>query len=271
MFWVYGVVPHQWLTWADNELNWRADKILFGPGRHLQEPAGRWLVADPDQLRRRARPHRRRASTSSPSAPTSAMWSAWQKRGDKQDDAKTPERSTFGRPAGEGRGVGSMTTTDANPPLPEFRDDYILQQVDAAWLTASRSSPSSSSTSTSPSASCARAASTSARGSASTWSAPTPSTRPIGTELPGSDPGRQRDLHHRRRRVHPLRAVRRSVPDRRHHPRQDRRPGRPRATPTSERTPTVTATACVSADAERSTNKNARNQHRPCMAEPKTK
>ena len=29
-----------------------------------------------------------------------------------------------------------MTTTDANPPLPEFRDDYVLQQVDAAWLTA---------------------------------------------------------------------------------------------------------------------------------------
>ena len=31
MFWVYGVVPHQFLTWADNELNWRSDKILFGP------------------------------------------------------------------------------------------------------------------------------------------------------------------------------------------------------------------------------------------------
>ena len=32
MFWAYGVVPHQWLTWADNELNWRPDKILNGPG-----------------------------------------------------------------------------------------------------------------------------------------------------------------------------------------------------------------------------------------------
>ena len=29
---VYGVVPHQWLTLADNELGWRADRILFGPG-----------------------------------------------------------------------------------------------------------------------------------------------------------------------------------------------------------------------------------------------
>ena len=27
-----------------------------------------------------------------------------------------------------------MTTTDANPPMPEFRDDYVLQEVDAAWL-----------------------------------------------------------------------------------------------------------------------------------------
>ncbi len=32
MFLAYGVVPHQWLTWADNELNWRADKVLLGPG-----------------------------------------------------------------------------------------------------------------------------------------------------------------------------------------------------------------------------------------------
>ena len=32
MFLAYGVVPHQWLAWSDNELNWRADKILNGPG-----------------------------------------------------------------------------------------------------------------------------------------------------------------------------------------------------------------------------------------------
>ncbi len=32
MFWSYGVVPHQWLTYADNELGWRSDKILLGPG-----------------------------------------------------------------------------------------------------------------------------------------------------------------------------------------------------------------------------------------------
>lgn len=39
MFWVYGVVPHLWLTWADNELNWRADNIVFGPGNIFQPQA----------------------------------------------------------------------------------------------------------------------------------------------------------------------------------------------------------------------------------------
>jgi ferredoxin len=27
-----------------------------------------------------------------------------------------------------------MATTDANPPMPEFRDDYVLQEVDAEYL-----------------------------------------------------------------------------------------------------------------------------------------
>ncbi len=31
MFWWYGVVPHQWLTLADNEWNWRPDRFWEGP------------------------------------------------------------------------------------------------------------------------------------------------------------------------------------------------------------------------------------------------
>ncbi len=31
LFWIYGVVPHQWLTYADSELAWRADRIVRGP------------------------------------------------------------------------------------------------------------------------------------------------------------------------------------------------------------------------------------------------
>jgi ferredoxin len=27
-----------------------------------------------------------------------------------------------------------MARTDANPPMPEFRDDYVLQEVNADWL-----------------------------------------------------------------------------------------------------------------------------------------
>lgn len=32
MFWCYGVVPHQWLLYSENELTWRSDKILVGWG-----------------------------------------------------------------------------------------------------------------------------------------------------------------------------------------------------------------------------------------------
>jgi len=28
----YGIVPHQWITLADNEWNWRTDRIFVGPG-----------------------------------------------------------------------------------------------------------------------------------------------------------------------------------------------------------------------------------------------
>ena len=27
----YGVIPHQWITLADNEWGWRSDRIVFGP------------------------------------------------------------------------------------------------------------------------------------------------------------------------------------------------------------------------------------------------
>lgn len=39
LFWAYGVVPHQWLTWADNDLKWRPDKFLYGPGDILKPRA----------------------------------------------------------------------------------------------------------------------------------------------------------------------------------------------------------------------------------------
>ena len=46
-FLAYGVVPHQWLSLAENELSWRADRIVFGPGNILQPISqGGWLPFD---------------------------------------------------------------------------------------------------------------------------------------------------------------------------------------------------------------------------------
>lgn len=45
-FWIYGVVPHYWLTWADAGLGWRADR-LFEAGGLLQAKAqGGWFPFD---------------------------------------------------------------------------------------------------------------------------------------------------------------------------------------------------------------------------------
>jgi hypothetical protein len=43
MFWCYGMVPHLWLTWAGNELGWRPDKLILGPGAILKpQKSGGW-------------------------------------------------------------------------------------------------------------------------------------------------------------------------------------------------------------------------------------
>lgn len=47
LFWAYGVVPHQWLTWADSELNWRPDVIWFGPGGSITMPIVGWSLETP--------------------------------------------------------------------------------------------------------------------------------------------------------------------------------------------------------------------------------
>jgi hypothetical protein len=43
-FLAYGIVPHQWLVYAENELQWRSDKLLYGPGAILKPQAnGGWF------------------------------------------------------------------------------------------------------------------------------------------------------------------------------------------------------------------------------------
>jgi hypothetical protein len=89
MFLAYGIVPHQWLAWADNELNWRADKILYGPGDLVAKlpftvtyqvlrdliAAGLYIVFLGGQV---------------------VLWSMWQNRG-KTKPAELPV-SSYGRP-----------------------------------------------------------------------------------------------------------------------------------------------------------------------------
>ena len=58
----YGVIPHQWITLADNEWGWRSDRIVAGT---LGPPRAEPLRADDDQLPGAARPHRRCSSTAS--------------------------------------------------------------------------------------------------------------------------------------------------------------------------------------------------------------
>jgi Na+-driven multidrug efflux pump len=94
IFLIYGVVPHQWLAFADNEWGWRKDKIFAGPStiaekslglaipitisyEHIRDviAAGIYIVALGVQI---------------------FLWAAWQKRG--KSKPKEIETSAFGRP-----------------------------------------------------------------------------------------------------------------------------------------------------------------------------
>ncbi|MFN7970478.1 MAG: hypothetical protein U0P47_14205 [Acidimicrobiales bacterium] len=47
LFWIYGVVPHQFLTWADSELSWRPDRIWLGPNGVMVVPFTGWTLQTP--------------------------------------------------------------------------------------------------------------------------------------------------------------------------------------------------------------------------------
>jgi len=98
----YGVVPHQWLTYADNELLWRPDKLLvgissagvvWGPDAKDLGGTGRILInyqAIRDII----------ASVLYIVFLGGQMylWSVWQKRGRKKPGDVEEARSRFGRP-----------------------------------------------------------------------------------------------------------------------------------------------------------------------------
>ncbi|MDG2025707.1 MAG: hypothetical protein P8J50_01215 [Acidimicrobiales bacterium] len=96
LFWAYGVVPHQWLVWAENELNWRSDKFFHGPGGILKpQTEGGWNPLTINYL------HIEHIIAvviyGIVLGGNIALWSIWQGRGKGQDDS-TPARSSFGRP-----------------------------------------------------------------------------------------------------------------------------------------------------------------------------
>ena len=100
MLLAYGIVPHQWLDYADNELLWRADKLLvgissggveFGDGAKTMGGTGRILInyqAIRDIV----------AATLYIVffAGQIWLWAIWQKRGRKKPEVELS--SAFGRP-----------------------------------------------------------------------------------------------------------------------------------------------------------------------------
>ena len=97
MFWAYGVVPHQWLTWAENELNWRTDKFFYGPGGILKpQTDGGW---NPITLNYQVIEHIIAVVIYGiVIAGNVWLWAVWQNRGSSQQEEKAPARSAFGRP-----------------------------------------------------------------------------------------------------------------------------------------------------------------------------
>ncbi len=88
IFWVYGVVPHQFLAWADNDLAWRADRFMVGPGGILEALP---FVVTYQVLRDITTV----ALLSVIVAGNLRLWSMWQARGTEEPEVPI---STFGRP-----------------------------------------------------------------------------------------------------------------------------------------------------------------------------
>jgi hypothetical protein len=106
LFWIYGVVPHQWLTWADAELQWSPSRIWLGPGVS-SEMIVPLIHAHVPMGFRQAFPMNVHAEVLRDIIATLIyvvalgvnmyLWVWWQKRGQRADAVVTP-RSAYGRP-----------------------------------------------------------------------------------------------------------------------------------------------------------------------------
>ena len=93
MLMVYGIVPNQWLLWADNELAWRKDAFFFGESGIQFFGRGRILI--PKEVLRDII-----ASGIYVVALVAHfwLWLWWQKRGKARPAAAEIKESAFGRP-----------------------------------------------------------------------------------------------------------------------------------------------------------------------------
>tara|TARA_Y100000588_G_scaffold140549_1_gene154517 strand:- start:1346 stop:1801 length:456 start_codon:yes stop_codon:yes gene_type:complete len=104
-FWIYGVVPHQWLQWADSELNWRPDRYLVGPTLGFTGDQGIVEWALPFTMTYQViRDLVAVAIYGVALGGNVVMWMQWQNRG-KEDEAPAPT-SEYGRPLVK-EGVGA--------------------------------------------------------------------------------------------------------------------------------------------------------------------
>jgi len=93
-FWWYGVIPNQWLNWADNELNWRSDAYLI---QHGQGPFGlEWSWWPIDITKQVIRDLIVVVIYGVGLALHIALWAVWQDRS-KERPAEIPA-SRYGRP-----------------------------------------------------------------------------------------------------------------------------------------------------------------------------
>ncbi len=100
MFWIYGVMPHLFLSFADNELSWRQDRRLVGPTLPSWWAEGQGLLewALPFNLDYRIlRDILASGIYGAALAANIAMFSIWQRR-DKPVAAPEAPKSKFGRP-----------------------------------------------------------------------------------------------------------------------------------------------------------------------------
>ena len=91
LFWAFGVVPHQWLTYSGSELAMRSDAILAGPGSTGLAEFSPVVISKQTLADLIAVALYGLAFTL-----TVVLWAVWQNRGQKKTDEV--EKSNYGRP-----------------------------------------------------------------------------------------------------------------------------------------------------------------------------